>query len=401
MKITAVETLQFTGFAENQLWVQIHTDDGLIGLGETFYNPSTVAAYVHEVAAPYLLGKDPLQIDRHGRHLNGYLGFSTTSAEMRGNSAIDIALWDIFGQSVGKPIWQLLGGLTRERIRVYNTCAGYAYGAKRMEHQAGTEAGNAAAGPYEDLDAFMNRADELAESLLAEGVTAMKIWPFDPYLTGNLTMHLDPADLDRGLEPFRKIRKAVGNRIDVMLEFNNAFNLPTALRVARAVEEFAPYWYEDPIRADDIGALEQFARGTRIPLASTETLGTRWSFRDLLERRIPQIVIVDLSWCGGLSEAKKIASMAEAYQLPIAPHDCTGPVVLAASIHLSLNAPNAMIQEMVRAYYTGWYRDIVTELPRIERGHAYPTDKPGLGLALLPDLKKHPGLVARRSALSA
>jgi L-alanine-DL-glutamate epimerase-like enolase superfamily enzyme len=397
MKITAVETLRFAGFAENQLWLQVRTDEGPIGLGETFYNPATVAAYIHEVAAPYLIGKDPLAIDRHSRHLNGYLGFSTTSAEMRGNSAVDLALWDIFGQSVGKPIWQLLGGLSRDRVRVYNTCAGYAYGSKRMEHVAETEAGRQTGGPYEDLDAFMNRADELAQSLLEEGVTAMKIWPFDPYLTGNLTMHLDPADLDRGLEPFRKIRKAVGNRIDVMLEFNNAFNLPTALRIARAVEEFNPYWYEDPIRADDLGALGEFAKGTRIPLASTETLGTRWAFRDLLERRIPQIVILDLSWTGGLSEAKKIASMAEAYQLPVAPHDCTGPVVLAASIHLSLNAPNAMIQEMVRAYYTGWYREVVTELPRIERGYAYPTTKPGLGLALQPDLARRPGAIHQRT----
>jgi len=397
MKITAIETLRFDGFAENQLWVQVHTDEGIIGLGETFYNPATVAAYLHETAAPYLLDKDPLQIDRHARHLNGYLGFSTTSAEMRGNSALDIALWDIFGQATGQPIWQLLGGLSRDRVRIYNTCAGYTYGGQRMEHRAATAGTPRMPGPYEDLEAFMTRAGELAQDLLEQGVTAMKIWPFDPYTTGNLTMHIDSADLDKALEPFRQIRAAVGSRMDVMLEFNNAFNLPTALRIARAVEPFDPYWYEDPIRADDIGALGEFARGTHVPLAATETLGTRWSFRDLLERRIPQIVILDLSWTGGLSEAKKIAGMAEAYQLPVAPHDCTGPVVLAASVHLSLNAPNAMIQEMVRAYYHGWYRDVVTELPRIEKGYAYPSDKPGLGMALLPDLATRSGAILQRS----
>jgi L-alanine-DL-glutamate epimerase-like enolase superfamily enzyme len=399
MKITAIETLRFEGFAENQIWVQVHTDEGLVGLGESFYNPATVAAYLHETAAPYLLGKDPLQIDRHARHLNGYLGFSTTSAEMRGNSAIDIALWDIFGQAVGQPIWQLLGGLSRDRVRVYNTCAGHTYGRQRMEHRAETGGQTSSPGRYEDLDAFMTRADDLAHELLEQGFTAMKIWPFDPYTTGNLTMHIDAEDLAKGLEPFRRIREAVGSRMDVMLEFNNAFNLPTALRIARAVEPFEPYWYEDPIRADDIGALGEFARGTRVPLAATETLGTRWSFRDLLERRIPQVVIVDLSWTGGLSEAKKIAGMAEAYQLPIAPHDCTGPVVFAASVHLSLNAPNAMIQEMVRAYYYGWYRDIVTELPRIEKGFAYPSERPGLGLSLLPDIFDLSGAIFQRSEL--
>jgi galactonate dehydratase len=399
VKVTAIDTLRFKGFAENQVWVEVSTDEGIVGLGETFYHPATVCSYIHEVVAPYLLGKDPRQIDRHGRYLNAYLGFSTTSAEMRGNSATDIALWDILGQAAGLPIWQLLGGLSRDKIRIYNTCAGYSYGSTRMAHFAGADPRRVQPGTYEDLEAFMHRADELAQDLLEQGISAMKIWPFDPYLTGNLTMHISPGDLDKGLEPFRKIRRAVGDKMEVMLEFNNAFDVTTAKRIAAAAEQYNPYWYEDPIRADDLGALALFAADTRVPLASSETLSTRWSFRDLLERRIAGVVIMDLSWCGGISEAKKIASMAEAYQLPVAPHDCTGPVTLAASVHISLNAPNALVQETVRAFYTGWYLEVVTELPHIDKGYVYPSTAPGLGLKLLPDLKGRPGAINQRSSV--
>ena len=127
MQITAIETIQLDEFP-NLLWVHVHTDEGLVGLGETFFGPNAVAAYIHETAAPHLLGQDPLAIDRHSRTLlNTYLGFSGTGAEMRGNSAIDIALWDLFGQATGQPIYQLLGGLSRPCIRIYNTCAGYRY----------------------------------------------------------------------------------------------------------------------------------------------------------------------------------------------------------------------------------------------------------------------------------
>jgi L-alanine-DL-glutamate epimerase-like enolase superfamily enzyme len=127
MRITAIETIQLDEFP-NLLWVHVHTDEGVTGLGETFFGPNAVAAYIHETAAPRLIGQDPLAIDRHSRTLlNNYLGFSGTGAEMRGASAIDIALWDIFGQVTGQPIHQLLGGLSRPSIRTYNTCAGYRY----------------------------------------------------------------------------------------------------------------------------------------------------------------------------------------------------------------------------------------------------------------------------------
>jgi galactonate dehydratase len=404
MKITKIETVTVDEFP-NILFVQVHTDEGLVGLGETFFGPRSVAAYVHETAAPLLLGGDPLHIDRSSKALVGFVGFQGSGAELRGASAIDIALWDIFGQATGQPIYQLLGGPSRERVRVYNTCAGYRYVRKPVslsiaDNNWGLPAtGQAPSGPYEDLDAFLNRADELAESLLEEGITAMKIWPFDTAAHASGGLYISDDDLQTGLEPFRKIRRAVGNKIDIMVELHTLWNLPTAIRIAKALEEVQPFWYEDPIKMNNLDALAQFAASTHVPTTASETLGTRWPFREMFEKRAVGIAMLDLGWVGGLSEARKIATMAEAYAIPIAPHDCTGPVVWTASVHLSIHAPNALVQESVRAFYTGWYRELLTELPRVERGYVTPPPGPGLGTSLLPDLRHRPGVQVVASEL--
>jgi L-alanine-DL-glutamate epimerase-like enolase superfamily enzyme len=188
-------------------------------------------------------------------------------------------------------------------------------------------------------------------------------------------------------------------QMDIMVEFHSLWNLPAALHIARALEEFEPFWFEDPLKADNLDALAVFAASTPIPTVVSETLASRWAFREVLERGAARIVMLDLSWVGGISEAKKVATMAEAYQLPVAPHDCTGPVVLVASTHLSLNAPNALIQETVRAYYTGWYKELVTALPTIEDGTIMPPTGPGLGTALRPELRGRPDAHLRASAL--
>jgi L-alanine-DL-glutamate epimerase-like enolase superfamily enzyme len=400
VQITALETIRLDEFP-NLLWVQVHTDEGVVGLGETFFGARAVEAYQHESAAPYMLGKNPLQIDRHARALRGYVGYGGSGVEMRGNSAVDIALWDLFGQVTGQPIAQLLGGASRDEIRTYNTCAGYRYVRARPKQEV-TNWGLAedlSEGPYEDLDAFLHRADDLARGLLAQGITGMKIWPFDPYAEASDGAYISNGDLDTALEPFRKIRDAVGLDMDIMVEFHALWNLPMALKIARALEPFQPFWFEDPIRADNLDALATYAAATDVPTVASETLATRWSFREVMERGAARIIMLDLSWCGGISEAKKIATMAEAHQLPVAPHDCTGPVVLTASTHLSINAPNAMIQETVRAFYTGWYTELVTALPRIERGVCAPPPGPGLGTKLLPGLTERPDAHIRVSTL--
>jgi galactonate dehydratase len=389
MKITQVETIWLEEFS-NVIWIRVYTDEGIIGLGETFYGSAAVEAYIHESVAPYLIEKDPLQIDLHAKSLYGYLGYRSTGVEMRGNSAVDIALWDILGKASNQPVYNLLGGRSRESVRTYNTCAGYEY-VRAKPKQAIENWGlptDENRGPYEDLDAFLNRADELALDLISQGITGMKIWPFDFAAEATGGLYISNNDLEKAMEPFRKIRSAVGMDMDIMVEFHSLWNLPTARKIARALEEFEPFWYEDPLKADNIDALANYAASTFVPTTVSETLATRWSFREVMEAQAAGIIMLDLSWCGGISEAKKIAGMAEAHQLPIAPHDCTGPVVLMASMHLSLNATNALIQESVRAFYTGWYTELVTDLPQFDNGYLSLSEKPGLGTELLPNLHK-------------
>ena len=398
MKITSLETTRNAEFP-NLLWLHIHTDEGLSGLGETFFGAQAVEAYLHESVAPQLLGQDPSRIDYIARKLYGYLGFRGSGVETRGNSAIDIALWDLWGKRTGQPVYQLLGGLTREQVRVYNTCAGYRYVRQRPVQTTDNWGLDGEEGPYEDLDAFLNRADELALSLLQQGIQAMKIWPFDHAAENNGGLHISPAELRRALEPFEKIRKAVGDKMDIMVEFHSLWNLPTACRIAEAVKPFQPYWMEDPVKMDSLSVVGEYRQRTGLPVTASETLSYRTGYKDLLEAKAVDIVMPDLSWCGGISEAKKIATMVEAHQLPVAPHDCTGPVVLTASSHLSLNAPNALLQETVRAFYTGWYKEIVTALPIIEEGYLRLEPNPGLGLELLPDFLKRNDTYRKRSEL--
>ncbi len=384
MKITRVETIRLDEFT-NLLWVRLHTDAGMIGLGETFFGARAAEAYIHETAAPVLIDRDPLQIERIARDLTPYIGFAGTGAETRGRSAIDLALWDLWGRVVEQPVYQLLGGLTHDKMRIYNTCAGYRYVRSRPNwglDDWGT--GGNAEGPYEDLEAFLDDAGALAESLLAEGITGMKIWPFDLAAKASGGYYISNADLDTALEPFRKIRAAVGGEMDIMVELHSLWRFPAAIKIAEALEEFDPFWFEDPLRMDSIDAVAEFASATNVPVCASETLGARWEHHRILEAGAAGIIMPDLTWCGGISEAKKIANLAEIFHRPIAPHDCSGPVALMACIHLCLNVPNVLIQETVRAFYGGWYRELVTVLPKIENGHVYPPEDPGLGTDILP-----------------
>lgn len=403
-RIAALETVRLGEFP-NLCWVRLHTDGGQVGLGETFFGAPEVEAYLHETAASRLLGQDPARLDGLRLALQNYLGTRSTGVEARANSAVDLALWDLLGKAAGRPVVDLLGGRTRAAIRAYNTCAGYRY-VRATRGQAwrnwGLPGESEPAGPYEDLDAFLEgRAGELAQDLLAQGITAMKIWPFDEAAYRHGGLDITAEELDRGLEPFRQVRRAVGRRMDLMVELHGLWNLPTALRIAHALEAegLAPYWIEDPLRPDDLGSLARFARATRIPTTASEILGGRQAFRELLEARAASIVMLDLGWCGGLSEGKAIAAMAEAFGLPVTPHDCAGPVAWTAGVHLALNAPNALIQETVRAFYTGWYRELASGLPAVEQGQVrLGSDAPGLGVELRPGLLDRPDAVVRRTA---
>ena len=400
MKITAIETIRLDEFP-NILWVHVHTDEGLIGLGEIFYGVAAAEAHIHSYVAELLLGQDPLRIDYHSKALTGYVGFTGSGAEVRGNSGVDIALWDIWGQATNQPIYQLLGGASRDAIRVYNTCAGYQYVRDQVRQSTVSFnlLGKNPAGPYEDLQGFLHSADEVALSLLEMGITGMKIWPFDYAAEASGGHYISPGELDKALEPFAKIRDAVGSKMDIMVEMHAFWDLPQAKKIARAVEPFEPFWFEDPIKMSNLRSLKEFKDSTRFPTTASETIGMRGEFRELLEQQACDYVMYDLSWCGGLSEARKIAAMAEAWHRPVAPHDCTGPVLLTASVHHSINATNALVQEMVRAFYYGWYQELVTELPPVENGMIRPPDGPGLGTKLQPGVLKRADCQVRRSEL--
>jgi L-alanine-DL-glutamate epimerase-like enolase superfamily enzyme len=398
MKITALETIRVEEFG-NLIFVRLHTDAGLVGLGETFMGPKAVEAYLHETVAPKIIGRDPLQIESINALLAGYyLGWRSAGVETRGNSAIDIALWDLFGKAHGKPICDMLGGRSRDSIRVYNTCAGYKYiRDARAQSVANWHVGEQG-GPYEDLEGFLHRADDVAHSLLEQGITGMKIWPFDIAAERSAGWDITAGELETALEPFRKIRRAVGDKMDIMVEFHSLWSLPMAKRLAERLGEFNTYWHEDPFRLDNIGDLAEYAKHSKAWVCASETLSFTHAFREYLETGAAGVVMLDLSWCGGISEARKIAGMAEAWHTPVAPHDCTGPVVYAASCHFSLHARNALIQESVRAFYTGWYRELAEGLPTVNNGEvSVDFSRPGHGITLDPDLPKRPDYVSRIS----
>lgn len=399
MKILAIETIRLPEFP-NQLYVQVHAEGGGVGLGETRNGAAAVEAWIHDCAAPALLGEDALAIERHWQALNPMLGFASSGAECRGRSALDIAFWDLLGQATGQPIWQLLGGAVRDRIPLYNTCVGPGYTrkiprvARLLSDNWNVEEG-ATPGAFEDLAGWRERPAELARDLLSHGIRAMKIWPFDTIAEKSTGHRLPRAELARALQTFALIREAVGDQMDILVEMHGLWDLPGAQAIIEALRPYQPYWIEDPVKADDIGSLAELTRGSGLPIAAGETLGTRWGFRELIEKRAVGTILCDAGYAGGISEARRIAAFAEAYQRPFALHDCTGPVNFMVNTHLSAHLPNVGLQEFARAFYHGWYAEIVSVLPRVDGGEVEVPRAPGLGTALRPELLERGDLVRR------
>jgi galactonate dehydratase len=402
MRITGIDTIRTEEFP-NLVHVQLHTSEGITGLGETFFFADAVEAHIHRTVADYLLGEDPADIERHCTSLRGYVGTASSGAETRAASAVDIALWDLRGKALGRPLYDLLGGRSRDRIRTYNTCAGARY-VRGRQAQKVTNWGlyeDRPEGRYEDLDAFLHHPDELARSLLDEGTTGMKIWPFDPYAELTQGHDISAADLDRALEPVRQIRAAVGDQIDLMIELHALWDVPAACRIAAALAEFDLFWIEDPVRVTNAAALAEVQRTTHTPIAAGETMTDLPGFRDLLVGDGARVLIFDVGWVGGITVGRKVAALAEAYERPVAPHDCTGPVAYTAGTHMSLHLPNAILQESVRAFWSGWYQDLVTALPVIEAGMVSAPAGPGLGLELRPEVFERPDVQIRSTSEEA
>jgi galactonate dehydratase len=367
VRITAIETIHIDRTINvnwgpiKWLWVRVHTDEGLIGLGETYPRPEAEKAIIHRDLAPVLLGRDPRSIDRLWQDMFQAVSWcGWAGAEIRAISAIDIALWDLAGKAAGVPVYQLLGGASRETIRTYNTC-------------------------YDHID-FLTEPVRLARELKQSGIGAMKIWPFDAAGIENRGQFITPDQMRRSIEPLRLIKEEFGDSMEVAMEFHGYWNLPTAIRIAQAVEEYAPLWLEEMLPQDNLGAYAELAATTTIPLCVSERLMTRFGFRELFENQAARIIMPDICWCGGISEARKLAAMAETWYLPVAPHNCGGPILHAASCHLAANVTNLYILESVRKHYLDEYLEFVTNPLQAMDGSLPLPPGPGLGMELRPEI---------------
>jgi galactonate dehydratase len=390
MKVVALETIRLQTYP-SILFLQVYTDEGLIGLGENCVGVESVETFIHESIAPRILGRDPLEINAINEILHqDFIGFAGSSVAVRAASSIDIALWDILGQVTKQPLYNLLGGKVRDSIRAYNTCAGpgYAKATSNIDRNRSAQIGSSVGEKFEDLLGFLNDPEELVTSLQNMGMTAMKIWPFDEAAirSGGQTIHR--LDLNEGVDLFRRAREAATDNFDIMLEMHSLWSTPAASIIARAVSEYSPFWIEDPIRHESTSALIRFKNSTQIPVTVGETTGTRWDHHRLLSSNAVDHLMIDPGWVGGISESTKVLAMASTNGVPVAPHDCTGPVVLTVGTHLGVSHSGIELQEMVRSYYYGWYQEMVTELPFYSEGRISPPTGSGLGIALNPDVPK-------------
>ena len=381
MKITTVESFVHSDFP-NIIYVKIGTDAGVYGIGESYYFGRTVATFVEEFVAPTLIGLDPANIESISRKLTTYIGALSSGVEMRAKSAVDIALWDIKGKVEGKPIYQLLGGSSKA-LPIYNTCAGRGYMRKSDQDSSawGISADN---DQYEDLQAFLTDAGALAKTLQAEGIGGMKIWPFDIYAEKNDGADISDEDLKKGLIPLQKVRDAVGEKMQLMLELHALWSPVAAKKIFEATKDLNLTWIEDPIYPD---LLDDYAilRGKGYaPIAHGETVSSMTRVEALLKNDYIDVLTLDLGWCGGFTQGIKFAQAAKKYGKSIAPHDCTGPIGLIAGTHLSTAYQNAMVQETVRASLRTWYPKIVTNLPTITNGAIQLDQGVGLGTDLTP-----------------
>lgn len=388
MKITKLETViprkKFPGL----LALRIHTDAGIIGHGETYYIPEAVAATIHDWMAQRLLGADPLAIESHWRFLyERATNFGSRGCELRAISAIDLALWDILGKVCKQPIWQLLGGKAQEKVPVYNSSAGAGYGAKNTSHVWPGYGSMGEQGFLNDYWSVVNNPVDYAKELLDEGYKAMKMWNFDfaAHKKGG-PLYISKEDIETGLKPMRAIREALGDKIEIMLDGHGFFQLPTALRIAKALREIDPLWLEDVIRPDCLDTVADFRAKAGVPIAVSEMMTSTEDYRQVLEKRAADYIMIDPTWVGGVSQTHRITQLAYAYNVPVTMHDCTGPLTLLTGIHVATATTNVAWQETVRAHIRLLYLELITNEIIVNEGYAYAPEKPGLGSEWQPAL---------------
>ena len=359
MKITQLRTFIVDGNSSNWVFVKVYTDEGLVGVGE-----GTIASKAQTVAAAimeherYLVDKDPRQIERLWQAMYRYARWRGGPVLNSAISAIEIALWDILGKSLGVPIYQLLGGAARDKVRMYAHLGG-----RTPEETA-----------------------EQAKRLVEAGYTAVKMAPF----VAPDGVVRPSQGIRTGVARVRAAREAVGPDVDILLDAHGQLTPVMALDVAQRVEELRPYFLEEPTQPEDVDGLAWLAERVRIPLATGERLFTKYGFAPIIDRHLVSYIQPDIVHCGGILELKKIAAMAEAHSIDVAPHNPQSEISTMASIHLNACTPNAVILEHVHQN-PPWRYDIFDGGYQVTKGYVDLPTKPGLGLDLNEaEAAKHP-----------
>ena len=378
MKITALETLQWQAYPR-LIALRVHTDRGIIGLGETVDKIPAAKAAIHGTLAPLVLGQDPLDIEGLWRFVmdnimyHGYAG-----AETRALSALEVALWDIMGKHYQAPLYHLLGGKTRSQVPTYNTCIGF--------------------GRVQDYQQWHQDAGVLAQSLLMDEIHAMKIWPFDRFSERSFGQRISQAEIEKGLIPIQQIRDRVGSQIEIGIECHFRWNRVSMERIARALEPYHILFLEDVLPAVYPDEIKALSARTTIPVVGSELLMTRWQLREWLEKHVSQIIMTDPVWNGGIAETRKIANLAETFGVPLVLHNVAGAVCHAVCMHLGAHIPNLFYVESVRAFYKEYFPILTDFAPTVSDGHLDIPAGPGLGVNLLDSALERADLIRQVSA---
>lgn len=358
MKITEVKTFVVGNPWKNWVFVKVCTDEGITGIGEATSGLSTKPgeAEVHELGR-FVIGEDPLQPERLWQKMYKglFLGINV------GMNAIEIACWDILGKSLGVPVWKLLGGKQRPRLRVYAN--GWYKGPR-------------------DPGFFAESAAQVKEM----GYTALK---FDPF--GTAYRFFDAAEERLSLAIVRAVRDAVGDDVDLLIEGHDRFSVSTAIRISKQLEEFRPMWFETPVMSSDIAATLEVARTTNVPVATGERFTRLSQFMELLAEKAVDIVQPETLRIGGIGGARKAAAIAEAAEAFVALHQAQSPLNTAINAHIHASIPNFLIQECFDDFLAPWSREIMQGVPQVQNGYLEPSDAPGIGVELdETEMAKHP-----------
>ena len=361
MKVTDVKTFMVDCFRTNWVFVKVYTDEGITGVGEATleYKEKALFGAVEHIKE-YLVGKNPLTIERHWHDIYRDAYWRGGAVLMSALSAVEMALWDILGKSLNVPVYQLLGGKVHDEVRIYVN--GWFSGAKE---------------PHE----FAEKAKIAKE----RGVSALK---WDPF--GKSYLDISNKDLDKALNCVASVREAVGNDVDLLIEGHGRFNITTSVKIAKELEQFKPMFFEEPVPPDNLDALREVKDKSPVAIAAGERLYTRWDYRPMFDKMAADYIQPDISHAGGIMELKKIASEAESRYIPFAPHNPSGPVANAATLQLAASCPNFSILEIMYSDVT-WRKDVTTESLSYKDGYIKIPDKIGLGIEINEEeCEKHP-----------